>query len=124
MNASGTPVASIGSAVLIAIWAACGPVFHYSETWQLVINAKDELMDLERLDQKELDRIRDEYVRRAEFARKGQSVEARLSGQGRPVSLSRCFVSGKMTWTVTFTDRWTRPLLFRLRPSIPMPQKA
>jgi low affinity Fe/Cu permease len=112
-SASGTPAASIGAAAIVAVWAACGPVFHYSETWQLVINtgttivtflmvfliqssqnrdscaihlkldeiisslknAKDELMDLEGLDQKELDRIRDEYIRRAELARKGQSVK-------------------------------------------------
>jgi low affinity Fe/Cu permease len=112
-NASGTPAASIGAAALVAIWAACGPLFHYSETWQLVVNtgttivtflmvfliqssqnrdscaihlkldeiisalgnAKDELMDLEGLDQKDLDRIRDEYVRRAELARHGRSVK-------------------------------------------------
>jgi low affinity Fe/Cu permease len=37
-SAAGTPAASIGAAVLVAIWAACGPAFHYSETWQLVIN--------------------------------------------------------------------------------------
>jgi low affinity Fe/Cu permease len=24
--------------IIIAIWAACGPVFHYSDTWQLIIN--------------------------------------------------------------------------------------
>jgi len=112
-SASGTPSASIGAAVLVAIWAACGPFFHYSETWQLVINtgttivtflmvfliqssqnrdscavhlkldeiisamkgAKDELMDLESLDQASLDKIRDEYVRRAELARSGHSVK-------------------------------------------------
>jgi low affinity Fe/Cu permease len=112
-SASGTPSASIGAAVLVAIWAACGPFFHYSETWQLVINtgttivtflmvfliqssqnrdscavhlkldeiisamkgAKDELMDLESLDQASLDKIRDEYARRAELARSGHSVK-------------------------------------------------
>lgn len=106
-QASGTPAASIGAAALVAIWGACGPVFRYSETWQLVINtgttivtflmvfliqssqnrdscavhlkldeiigalkhANDELMDLEHLDQAALDKIRDEYVRRAERAR-------------------------------------------------------
>lgn len=115
-SASGTPAASIGAAVLVAIWGACGPVFHYSETWQLVINtgttivtflmvfliqgsqnrdscavhlkldeiigalkhANDELMDLEHLDQAALDKIRDEYVRRAERARR--------SGEGRGIS--------------------------------------
>lgn len=115
-NASGTPAASIGAAVLVAIWGACGPAFHYSETWQLVINtgttivtflmvfliqssqnrdacavhlkldeiigalrrADNALMDLESLDQADLDRIRDEYLRRAEAARreKGGPVDA------------------------------------------------
>lgn len=112
-NAAGTPAASIGAAALVAVWAACGPFFRYSETWQLVINtgttivtflmvfliqssqnrdscaihlkldeiigalkhAKDELMDLESLDQKELDTIRAEYARRAELARSGHSVK-------------------------------------------------
>ena len=112
-SASGKPSASIGAAVLVAIWGACGPYFHYSETWQLVINtgttivtflmvfliqssqnrdscavhlkldeiisamkgAKDELMDLESLDQASLDKIRDEYARRAELARSGHSVK-------------------------------------------------
>ncbi|GEP12162.1 low affinity iron permease family protein [Methylobacterium gnaphalii] len=35
---AGHPLAfALGMAVVI-IWAACGPVFGYSETWQLVIN--------------------------------------------------------------------------------------
>src|SRR3954463_1693614 len=99
--------------LVVIVWAATGPIFHYSETWQLVINtgttivtflmvfliqssqnrdscavhlkldemlsamkaAKDELMDLESLDQASLDKIRDEYVRRAELARSGHSVK-------------------------------------------------
>jgi low affinity Fe/Cu permease len=28
----------LAAVVLIIIWAALGPVFHYSDTWQLVIN--------------------------------------------------------------------------------------
>jgi len=28
----------LGSVVLIVIWAALGPIYHYSDTWQLVIN--------------------------------------------------------------------------------------
>ncbi len=35
---TGSPVASISAVLLIIIWAALGPVFHYSNTWQLVIN--------------------------------------------------------------------------------------
>jgi low affinity Fe/Cu permease len=35
---AGSPVA-FGSAVAITVvWLACGPVFHYSDAWQLVIN--------------------------------------------------------------------------------------
>jgi low affinity Fe/Cu permease len=35
---SGRPVA-FGTAVgIIAVWALTGPLFHYSDTWQLVIN--------------------------------------------------------------------------------------
>ncbi|TPG05518.1 low affinity iron permease family protein [Sphingomonas oligophenolica] len=37
-NAMGQPVAFLGSTLLVVIWAVCGPLFHYSDTWQLVIN--------------------------------------------------------------------------------------
>jgi low affinity Fe/Cu permease len=35
---TGSTSAFIVAFLLILIWAATGPVFHYSETWQLVIN--------------------------------------------------------------------------------------
>ena len=31
-------MAFIVAAVIIVIWAATGPIFHFSDTWQLVIN--------------------------------------------------------------------------------------
>jgi low affinity Fe/Cu permease len=34
----GSPVVSIIAFTLIIAWAATGPLFHYSNTWQLVIN--------------------------------------------------------------------------------------
>jgi len=34
----GSKWASAGAALVIVLWAALGPVFHYSDTWQLVIN--------------------------------------------------------------------------------------
>lgn len=34
----GSPSAFIWSVVIVLLWAACGPIFHYSDTWQLVIN--------------------------------------------------------------------------------------
>lgn len=35
---TGSPYAFIGATLIVVIWAASGPVFDYSETWQLVIN--------------------------------------------------------------------------------------
>src|SRR4051812_22376173 len=37
-KASGKPAAFIVACALIIAWALCGPLFHYSDTWQLVIN--------------------------------------------------------------------------------------
>ncbi len=34
----GKPVAFLLALLAVIIWAATGPVFHYSDTWQLVIN--------------------------------------------------------------------------------------
>src|SRR5437764_6047417 len=35
---SGSPWAFMTALVMIMVWAVTGPVFHYSDTWQLVIN--------------------------------------------------------------------------------------
>ncbi|MDQ0558435.1 low affinity Fe/Cu permease [Rhizobium mesoamericanum] len=35
---AGRPVAFVLAVVLVAVWAATGPLFDFSETWQLVIN--------------------------------------------------------------------------------------
>jgi len=37
-NATGSTPAFIIACLLVVVWAATGPVFNYSETWQLVIN--------------------------------------------------------------------------------------
>ncbi len=37
-NASGKASAFILSVMVVVIWAAVGPIFNYSDTWQLVIN--------------------------------------------------------------------------------------
>jgi low affinity Fe/Cu permease len=34
----GSPWAFIGAVVVILVWGMTGPLFHYSDTWQLVIN--------------------------------------------------------------------------------------
>jgi low affinity Fe/Cu permease len=35
---AGSPAAFIAAILLIVVWAATGPIFGYSDTWQLVIN--------------------------------------------------------------------------------------
>lgn len=37
-NFTGSSYAFIGATSIVVIWAICGPVFDYSETWQLIIN--------------------------------------------------------------------------------------
>ncbi|HEY2722917.1 MAG TPA: low affinity iron permease family protein [Chitinophagaceae bacterium] len=37
-KAAGKPAAFIAACVLIVLWGITGPIFHYSDTWQLVIN--------------------------------------------------------------------------------------
>lgn len=37
-DASGSPIASFIALIIIIIWALTGPIFKFSDTWQLVIN--------------------------------------------------------------------------------------
>ena len=105
---SGRPIAFVAAALVIIAWAATGPIFAFSDTWQLVINtgttivtflmvfllqnaqyrdseaiqikldeliramegAHNALLELEELDQKDLDRIKSEYRKLAEKARR------------------------------------------------------
>jgi low affinity Fe/Cu permease len=35
---TGRPVTFLAASMIIAVWVVTGPIFHYSDTWQLVIN--------------------------------------------------------------------------------------
>ncbi len=37
-HASGKPITFLICVAIVLIWAAFGPVFNYSDTWQLIIN--------------------------------------------------------------------------------------
>lgn len=37
-DATGTPLASLLALSVILVWAVTGPLFKFSETWQLIIN--------------------------------------------------------------------------------------
>ena len=96
----GSKWAFVGAIVIIAIWGVTGPLFNYSDTWQLVINtgttiitflmvfiiqntqnrdarainlkldelihaigtAKNQMMDIEKLSDEELDQIHERYT--------------------------------------------------------------
>ncbi|TAN13189.1 MAG: low affinity iron permease family protein [Rhizobiaceae bacterium] len=37
-SAAGHPATFIGCVAIVVVWAASGPLFHFSDTWQLIIN--------------------------------------------------------------------------------------
>jgi low affinity Fe/Cu permease len=37
-TAAGQPLTFITAVAIIVVWAVTGPLFHYSDTWQLIIN--------------------------------------------------------------------------------------
>jgi low affinity Fe/Cu permease len=107
-RATGTPTAFAIAMSIIIVWGISGPIFGFSDTWQLVINtgttivtflmvfliqntqnrdseaihvkldeliyaiepADNALLDMEELEEKELDKMRDRYEKMAEEARK------------------------------------------------------
>ena len=113
---SGRPITFMIAVAVIIVWGITGPIFGFSDTWQLVINtgttivtflmvfliqntqnrdtealqikldeliralkgARNEVLNLEELDEAQLDEIREEYLGLAEEARK------RLERKSRP----------------------------------------
>ncbi len=106
-RATGRPAAFIIAVAIILVWGLTGPLFAFSDTWQLVINtsttiitfmmvfviqstqnrdgeaiqvkldeiiraignARNEVLDLEELDEDELDKVRETYREMAQKAR-------------------------------------------------------
>lgn len=106
-RATGRPTAFLTALIVVVIWAVTGPLFAFSDTWQLVINtgttivtflmvfliqstqnrdteavqvkldeiiraighAHNELLDLEELEEKDLDKVRESYRALARKAR-------------------------------------------------------
>ena len=112
-HVTGRPYAFLLAVLVVVVWAITGPLFGFSDTWQLVINtgttivtflmvfliqstqnrdaeavqvkldeiiravgnARNELLDLEELEEKDLDAIKETYEAMARAAR-----AAKLSG--------------------------------------------
>src|SRR6478672_473999 len=77
-NAIGTPIAFAIAVGAVIVWAATGPVFHYSDTWQLVINTATTIItflvvfmiqNTQNRDSKALHLKLDELIRAVEAAR-------------------------------------------------------
>jgi low affinity Fe/Cu permease len=113
-HVSGRPVTFFGASAIIVAWAALGPSFRFSDTWQLVINtgttiitflmvfliqstqnrdtealqvkldeliravghARNELLDLEELEEKDLDQLKQTFTDLAKKAR-GERLQRR-----------------------------------------------
>lgn len=105
---AGRPATFFLAVSIIVVWSLTGPLFGFSDTWQLVINtgttiitflmvfliqntqnrdtealqikldelirasrgARNDVLDLEEMDEKELESIRQEYLKLAEHARR------------------------------------------------------
>ena len=110
-HATGSPIACMLAVGVVIVWALMGPVFRFSNTWQLVINtgttvitflmvfliqatqnrdaeamqvkldeiiraignAKNELLDIEELEEADLNKIRRSYEEIAQKARAARS---------------------------------------------------
>ena len=113
-HASGRPATFLSACGIIVLWAALGPSFRFSDTWQLVINtgttiitflmvfliqstqnrdtealqvkldeviraighARNELLDLEELDERDLDELKKTFVELATKARGDRQTNA------------------------------------------------
>jgi len=119
-HATGRPLAFQLALLTVIVWAATGPLFGYSDTWQLVINtgttivtflmvfliqatqnrdtaamhvkldelirvignARNVLLDLEQLEEGDIEKLRAEYVRLAEEARRRPQQGRARAGPG------------------------------------------
>jgi low affinity Fe/Cu permease len=121
-HAAGRPVTFILATLVIVVWMVTGPIFNFSDTWQLVINtgttiitflmvfliqatqnrdaeavqvkldeiiraignAKNELLDLEELEEEDLDEMRQVYCDMARKAREKKGSTSSASSTNRP----------------------------------------
>jgi low affinity Fe/Cu permease len=64
---TGSPAAVIGAILVVAVWALTGPIFGFSDTWQLVINTGTTILTFNMV-----------FVIQAAQNRDGVAVQAKL----------------------------------------------
>jgi low affinity Fe/Cu permease len=57
---AGQPIAFVIAVLLIVIWGATGPIFHYSDTWQLVVNTATTIVTFLML--RAIDKAREQFI--------------------------------------------------------------
>ena len=79
---TGRPEAFAIALAIILVWLATGPIFRYSDTWQLIINtgtavegASNSLIDVEELTEEELDVLQDHYRKLVAMARREAALK-------------------------------------------------
>ena len=86
----GSPIAFLSATTLVVIWALCGPMFNYSDAWQLVINTSTTigtflmifvLQNTQNRDTKAINIKLDELLRAIEGARTGLATVGDLSDE-------------------------------------------
>ena len=120
-HATGHPIAFLVAVIVVLTWAITGPIFGFSDTWQLVINtgttivtflmvfliqstqnrdteatqvkldeliravghARNELLDLEELEEEDLDELRQTYLEMAKKARGEMEERRKARAEGR-----------------------------------------
>ncbi|HJS20269.1 MAG TPA: low affinity iron permease family protein [Anaerolineales bacterium] len=135
---AGKPVTFIVAVSIILIWAITGPLFDFSDTWQLVINtgttiitflmvfliqntqnrdtealqikldellravgaARNTMIDLEELDDEELEKIREDYLKlarkaRADLKRRGREAAAEVEEGNRNLKTGKAKSGGR-----------------------------
>ncbi len=82
-HAAGTPSAFVIACLVIVVWGATGPFFHYSDTWQLAINTGTTIVtflmcfviqNTQNRDSQVVQLKRDELIRAVEAARKAREA--------------------------------------------------
>jgi low affinity Fe/Cu permease len=82
-KATGTSMAFILALSVIIVWGVTGPLFHYSDTWQLVINTSTTIVTF----------LMVFLIQRAKQGRTGDSHQAQRNSRGhgrREQSIDRC----------------------------------